>query len=295
MTDGRTTRLRGLLNGRTFFTAPGVYDAFSAMVAARVGFPALYMSGYGTVMAHLGVPDAGLGTYTDFVGRLEVIAGLTEAPVIADADTGFGGLVNLRRTVRGYERAGAAAIQIEDQEFPKRCGHTDGKRVIPAEDMVLKIKVALDSRQSDDFCIIARTDARHVLGFDEALRRAHLYAEAGADVIFFEAPETEAEMARVAAEINRPLVANMTARGGKTPELAAETLERLGYAFAIHPGLAMMTAAAAMEQALTHLRDHRCTLQLDMPMFTLEQMHELVGFPEVWAFERRFAADTPAS
>ncbi|MEO3388156.1 isocitrate lyase/PEP mutase family protein [Mesorhizobium sp. CAU 1741] len=288
-----TAQLRNLLLQKAFFTAPGVYDAFSALVAERVGFPALYMTGYGTVMAHLGLPDAGLGTYSDFVGRLSAIVDRTNVPVIADADTGFGGLVNLRQTVRGYEKAGASAIQIEDQEFPKRCGHTEGKRVIPAEDMVLKIRVALDTRIDDDFCIIARTDARNVLGLDEALRRATLYAEAGADIIFVEAPESEAEMARIAAEIDAPLVANMTAKGSRTPEIAAEKLEAMGYALAIHPGLAMLSAAAAMQQALEHLKTHRSTVSLDMPMFSLEEMHELVGFPEIWAFEKRWGDEAP--
>lgn len=236
MSDTRPSQFRRLLQGGTFFTAPGVYDGITALVADRVGFPALYFTGYGAVVSHLGLPDVGLGTYSDFVDRLKMIAERTSAPIIADADTGFGGLLNVRHTVRGYEAAGAAAIQIEDQEFPKRCGHTDGKRVIPTEEMVLKIKVAIDSRKNEDFCIVARTDARAVFGLDEAIRRGQAFAEAGADVIFVEAPLSENEMARIAAEIDAPVLANMIASGAKTPELPSWRLIELGYSFAIHPG-----------------------------------------------------------
>ncbi len=173
-------RLAARQEAKELIVAPGVYDMISLRLADRLGFEALYMTGYGTVASHLGLPDAGLATYSDMVGRVERMAQMARTPLIADADTGYGGLLNVEYTVRGYERAGAAGIQIEDQEFPKRCGHTPNRRVIDAEDMVLKVRAAVESRASRDFLVIARTDARTSLGLDEALRRAELYARAGA-------------------------------------------------------------------------------------------------------------------
>src|SRR5690606_25487905 len=166
--------------------APGIYDGISARIADAMGFDVLYMPGCGTVASHLGLPDAGLATYTHMVNRVATFAGICSTPIIADGDTGYGGLLNVDHAVRGYEKAGAVAIQIEDQEFPKKCGHTPGRRVIPAEDMVRKIKVAVEARESPDFLIIARTGARTSLGLDEALRRAEAFARAGADILFVE-------------------------------------------------------------------------------------------------------------
>ena len=230
--------LREVLNARPsdrVIAAPGVYDMVSLRMAARMGFDALYMTGYGTVASHLGLPDAGLASYADMVGRVQVMAQAAGAPLIADGDTGYGGLLNVRHTVRGYERAGAAAIQLEDQEFPKKCGHTPDRRVIAAEDMVRKISVAVEARTCLDFLIIARTDARTSLGLAEAMRRARLYAEAGADLLFVESPESEAEMAAIGHELgDRPLVANMV-EGGRTPMLSSARLAEIGYALAIYP------------------------------------------------------------
>ena len=214
-------KLRAALTDNGLIVAPGVYDMVSARIADGFGFEALYMTGYG-VSASLGLPDAGLATYTEMVGRVAQICQGTGTPVICDADTGFGGLLNLERTVRGYEAAGAAAIQIEDQVFPKRCGHTPGRRVIPADDMVRKIEVAAATRSSPDFLIVARTDARTSLGLDEALRRGEAYARAGADILFIESPESEEEMARIGRHFDVPLVANM-ADGGRTPDPAQGT------------------------------------------------------------------------
>ena len=186
-------KLIDVLNARPrdrVIAAPGVYDMVSLRMAAAMGFDALYMTGYGTVASHLGLPDAGLASYADMVGRVEAMARMAETPLIADGDTGYGGLLNVRHAVRGYERAGAAAIQLEDQEFPKKCGHTPGRRVVSADDMVRKIAVAAEARTSPDFLIIARTDARGSLGLAEAIRRARAYAEAGADMLFVESPET---------------------------------------------------------------------------------------------------------
>ena len=191
-------RLREVLNARLedrVIAAPGVYDMVSLRMAAAIGFEALYMTGYGTVASHLGLPDAGLASHADMVGRVEAMTRMVETPLIADGDTGYGGLLNVRHAVRGYERAGAAAIQLEDQEFPKKCGHTPDRRVIPADEMVRKIAVAVEARTSPDFLIIARTDARTSKGLPEAIRRARAYAEVGADMLFVELPETEDEMA----------------------------------------------------------------------------------------------------
>ena len=181
-----------------FFSAPGVFELISARIADRMDFPALYMTGYGTVASYLGLPDAGLATYSDMIDRVSRICEVARTPLMADGDTGYGGLLNMEHTVRGYERAGAAVIQLEDQEFPKKCGHTPGRRVIPIEDAVAKIKVAVDSRDSKDFLIMARTDARGLYGLDEGLRRGEAFAEAGADIVFVESRRAKRKCARSA-------------------------------------------------------------------------------------------------
>ncbi|MEP6559277.1 MAG: isocitrate lyase/PEP mutase family protein, partial [Burkholderiales bacterium] len=205
----KKTRLRERLRQPGLLSAPGVHDMVSLRLADSFGFDALYMTGFGTVASHMGLPDAGLATYSNMVGRVNAMATMAETPLIADGDTGYGGLLNVAHTVRGYEAAGAAAIQLEDQEFPKKCGHTLGRRVIPMADMVRKIRVASDARSSADFLIIARTDARTALGLDDALRRAESYARAGADVLFVESPESEDEMQQICRSFDLPLLANM--------------------------------------------------------------------------------------
>ena len=219
----------------------------SASVADGMGFTSLYATGFGTVASHLGVADAGIATYTDMVARMATFAQGCRTPVIADADTGYGGLLNVRHTVRGYEAAGVTGIQIEDQEVPKKCGHTPGRKVIPAEEMALKIKVAAEARRDPNFLIIARTDARTTLGLDEAIRRGRMYAEAGADIVFIESPESEAEMQAIGKEIDKPLLANMV-EGGRTPILPAERLAEIGYAIAIYPAVGFLGVAAALER-----------------------------------------------
>lgn len=278
-------RLRQALEIRRFVLAPGVYDMISALVADRMAFDALYVTGYGISASHLGLPDAGLATYSDMVGRIGQIVAGTTTPVIADADTGYGGLLNVRHTVRGYEAAGVSAIQIEDQEFPKKCGHTDGRKVIPAEDMVEKIAVALESRRSEDFLIIARTDSRTALGLDEALRRAERYAAAGADVIFVESPESEDELRIISERIDKPLLANMVT-GGKTPVLPAERLTELGYAIGIHPGLGFLAAGEALRRAYGELK--RTGNVVDAPLHNFDDFCRVVGFEDVWDFDRRW-------
>jgi 2,3-dimethylmalate lyase len=279
-------KLKQALQARNFIVAPGVYDLISALIADRMAFPALYVSGYGVVASYLGLPDAGIATYRDMVERVGQIAAMTKTPIIADADTGYGGLLNVRHTVRGYEKAGVTAIQLEDQEFPKKCGHTPNRRVIPLDDMVLKIKVACDSRSSADFLVIARTDSRTALGLDEALRRAEAFAAAGADVIFVEAPESEAEMLAIAKRIDAPLLANMV-NGGKTPLLSAARLAEIGFAAAIFPAAGFLAAASALENAYGDLRDNGVSTG-KAPMYSFEAFNQLIGFPDVWDFEKRF-------
>jgi len=282
-------KLLDVLNTRPrdrVIAAPGVYDMVSLRMAAAMGFDALYMTGYGTVASHLGLPDAGLASYADMVGRVEAMARMAEAPLIADGDTGYGGLLNVRHTVRGYERAGAAAIQLEDQEFPKKCGHTPGRRVVPADDMVRKIAVAAEARTSADFLIIARTDARGSLGLAEAIRRARAYAEAGADMLFVESPESEAEMEEIGRELgDMPLVANMV-EGGRTPMLEPKRLAEIGYALAIYPVAGLLSAAAALEAVYRQIRDTDSSLGSPAPLYSFAEMNRLMGFGEVWAFDK---------
>jgi len=280
------TRLRAALDDKRLITAPGVYDMISAKIADGLGFKALYMTGYG-VSASLGLPDAGLASYTEMVGRVAQICQGTATPVICDADTGFGGLLNLERTVKGYEAAGAAAIQIEDQVFPKRCGHTPGRRVVPAEQMVRKIEVAAASRASPDFLIVARTDARTSLGLDEALRRGEAYARAGADVLFIESPESEAEMARIGRHFDVPLLANM-ADGGRTPILPKARLEELGYRIAIFPATGFLATAKALERVYGVLRQTGSSDTLASEFYPFDRFCRLVGFEHVWEFEKRW-------
>jgi 2,3-dimethylmalate lyase len=279
--------LRAHLEAGRFIAAPGVYDLISALIADRMGFRALYVTGYGTVASALGLPDAGLATYSQMIDRIGRIAEMTATPVIADADTGYGGLLNVRHTVRGYEKAGVTGIQIEDQEFPKKCGHTPNRRVVPLADMVRKIKVASDSRSSADFLIIARTDARTSLGLDEAIRRGIAYGEAGADIVFIESPESESELAEVARRIGKPVIANMV-NGGRTPMLPAARLQELGFSAAIFPAVGFLATAEALTNAYRDLQEHGTTSSA-VPMFSFAAFNELIGFKDVWEFEKRYA------
>jgi len=281
-----TASLSRRLQQPGLITAPGVHDMVSLRMADRLGFDALYMTGFGAVASHLGLPDAGLATYSDMVGRVRQMATLARTPLIADGDTGYGGLINVQHTVQGYEAAGAQAIQLEDQEMPKKCGHTPGRRVVPMADMVKKIQVAAASRSSPDFLIIARTDARTALGLDEALRRAEAYARAGADILFVESPESEEEMRRIGRSVGRPLLANMV-EGGKTPVLPAPVLLELGYRIAIFPVSALLAATQAMQAVYAALKAEGSTTTLKQPLMPFAELTTLMGFPEVYEFERR--------
>ena len=280
--------LKQALAAGEFIVAPGVYDLISALIADRMGFKALYVTGYGTVASHLGIPDAGIATYRDMLDRVGRIAEMTHTPIIADADTGYGGLLNVRETVRGYEKAGVTAIQIEDQVFPKKCGHTPNRQVVPLAEMAQKIRVACDSRQSPDFLVIARTDARTDRGLEEAVTRGIAFAEAGADVVFIEALENEAEMAECARRIDAPLLANM-ANGGCTPILSARQLQDMGFALSIFPGAGFLAAAAALEAIYADILEHGTTTEQSR-LYDFERFSRLMGFEDIWDFERKYAS-----
>ncbi len=285
------TKLRELLRAGEFINAPGVFEMFSARIADRMNFKALYMTGYGVSASHLGLADAGLVTYTDMVSRARTIAEGISKPLIADADTGFGGLINIRHTVRGYEAAGVQAIQMEDQENPKKCGHTPNRRVVPLPDMLKRIEVALDARRSDDFLLIARTDARTGLGIDEAIARGKAFAKAGADIVFIESPESVDEFKRIGQELAGSgawLIANMVP-SGRSPEIAAPELQAMGFSLAIWPGIGMGAVCAALEATYRHLETNGSTIGCPAPMFDMNKLHQLVGFEDVWAFEKRYA------
>ncbi|MBF9066504.1 isocitrate lyase/PEP mutase family protein [Streptacidiphilus fuscans] len=246
-------RLRELLASGRLVTAPGVYDGLGAHLVARCGFPTAYLTGAGVAVAGYGLPDIGLLTATEMVERARIVAdALGEVPLIADADTGYGEAVHVVRTVRAYERAGVAAIQLEDQAFPKKCGHLPDKELVDARAFEAKLHAALDARTDPDTVIVARTDARGPLGIAEAIDRAGRYAAAGADVVFVEAPQTLEEIEKIAAQVDAPLLINMV-QGGLTPDTAPDTLAALGYRIAIHPGALLGPAVLAGFDSLKRL------------------------------------------
>jgi 2-methylisocitrate lyase-like PEP mutase family enzyme len=279
--------LRQKLARKEFFVAPGMQDMIATVIANKVGFDIVYGTGYFLTASASGLPDAGIATYTQMLDRMTTLVKTSNAAVIADADTGYGGLLNVHHTVKGYEAAGVTAIQLEDQEFPKKCGHTPYKRLIPLEDMVEKIKVAADARtDKENFLIIARSDARQSEGLDGSLRRIEAYSKAGADVLFPEALTSEEEMRKACAAFDKPLMANM-ADGGLTPILPAKTLKEIGYAFAIYPSMTSLVAAAAMETALVMLKQKGS--YEEMPLFNFKEFCGLIGFQDVWDFEKKWA------
>lgn len=284
-TNMASKTLRACLEAGEFIAAPGVFDLLSAKIAGLTGAKALYMTGYGTVASYLGYPDAGLATYTDMVDRAAAIARAVDRPLIADADTGYGGLLNVHHTVRGYERAGVAMIQLEDQQIPKKCGHTPHRRIVSTEQMVNKIKVASDARSSQDFLILARTDARTSFGLDEAIRRAEAYVRAGADAIFIEAPESVEEMKKIGACVDAPLVSNQL-HGGKTPILPQAELQKIGFSAAIYPTAGLFAAAKALASVYD---DHVNDRAVQAPLFAFDDFTRMIGFQEVWDFEERYA------
>ncbi len=274
--------------------APGAYDALSARLVERAGFPAVYASGAGASYSLLGSPDIGLLSFAEMRDQVSRIAAAVGIPVIADGDTGHGNALNVRRTVREFESAGASAIQLEDQTFPKRCGHLSEKTVIPTSEMVGKLRAAADARASSETLVIARTDALAVEGVDAALERLRAYSEAGADVLFLEAPPDVPTMQRACAELGRPMMANMV-EGGKTPLLSAAELEKIGYRLVIFPGAGARVAAFALRELYTTLAREGTTSSLLDRMLLFDELNRVVGLPELRATGARFQGSSSTS
>ena len=283
-----TRRLRALLGENRCIIAPGVADALAARLVALEGFDAIYMTGFGTSLTRLGMPDVGLLTASEMVDNASRIADASGLPLVADADTGYGNPINVRRTIRDYEKAGVAGVHIEDQVWPKRCGHLAGKRVIPATEMVAKIKAACDARRDPDFVIIARTDAVAVEGLEAALERGERCREAGADMLFIEAPVGRAEVERVASRFKGvPLLYNMAA-SGKTPDLPSDELGRLGFRLAIYPNWMILAAIPAMQHLLRELKRAGGVAHLRDKVATFKQFTDIAGLPEIQQLEERY-------
>ena len=284
--NNRTT-LKQLLARDRILIAPCCFDMISARLIERAGFEAVYLGGYAHVASHLGLPDAGLATFSEMLERVHNLSRCVGLPVLADGDTGYGNALNMRRTVQEYEQAGAQAIQVEDQEMPKKCGHTPGKRLIEAQEMALKIEAAVHSRRSDDFLIIARTDAIAVAGLQEAVARGKLYERAGADVVFLEAPTTVEELEVAAGSFGVPTMANMI-EGGKTPFLTAAELEGLGFRIAAYPHSLILSCIRSIDKTLSALKEHGTTREVAGEMADFSELDELIGFPEARAWEARY-------
>ena len=284
-----TTRLRRMLREPGIIMAPGAYDCLTARIIEQAGFPAVYMTGAGTSVARLGYPDLALATMTEMVANAADIAAAIEVPVIADADTGYGGILNIQRTIRQYERSGVAAVHIEDQEFPKRCGHLDNKRVISPEDMVGKIQAAVDARTDDDFVIIVRTDALAVTDWDDTMRRCEAYTKAGADVLFVEALRSPEEAERAARSLELPLLYNFV-ETGKSPLIPAQELERLGFKLVIYPASALLTVSKVVSDLMRDLMTRGTTAHLVENMVSLQDCFESVGLSEMLALDESYSA-----
>ena len=288
MTERAPARFRALLERPGCIVAPGVADALAARLVALEGFDAVYMTGFGTSLTRLGMPDVGLLTQTEMVDNAARIVDASGLPVIADADTGYGNPINTRRTIRDYERAGVAGVHIEDQVWPKRCGHLAGKRVIPTAEMVAKVRAACDARVDADFVVIARCDAIAVEGLEAALERGARYREAGADMLFIEAPVGRAEVERVAQHFRGvPLLYNM-ASSGKTPDLPADELGRLGFKLAIYPNWVILAAIPAMQAVLRELKAKGSIADVRGRVATFKQFTDIAGLPEIQRLEERY-------
>ena len=279
-------QLRALLNKGGLITAPGVYDGLSARIAEAAEFEALYISG-GAIARSMGYPDVGLVTQTEMIKRLEEIRAVTSLPLIVDADTGYGNAINVVRTIRAYERAGAAALHIEDQVEPKRCGHYEGKEIVSAHEMEQKIRAAVEAREQGALVIIARTDARAVIGLEAAIERGNAYAETGADMIFVEAPQSVEEIERIAQEVKAPLLINMF-WGGKTPLVPADKLAALGYRLVIVPSDLQRAAIRAMQRAAAVIRQDGNTAAMAEEMVSFVEREEVIGKSDIEALQKRF-------
>ena len=286
---GARTGLRERFEAGEMVLAPGCYDALGARLVEEAGFPAAYMTGFGSAASRLGRPDVGLMTLSEMVDNARRIAQAIDIPVIADADTGYGNSLNVIRTVHEYEAAGVSAIHLEDQVMPKKCGHMDGKQVVPAGEMAAKVSAAVAARRSPDFLIIARTDARAVEGLDAALHRARIYRDAGADVLFIEAPQSEAEIEAVARAFpDVPLLFNY-AEGGKTPAVTHAFLRELGFKLVIFPLTVLLTATEAIRSALSRIKSDGTPIELVPSMLPFGDFLDFIGMAEIHELEQRFA------
>ena len=285
-TTRRTTQLRNLIRAGGPGIVPGATDCFTARLIEEAGFSVVYVTGGGTANTYLGGPDIGLITLNELASQVERISDAVSVPVIADCDTGFGGVANVKRTIRAYERAGAAGLHIEDQVFPKRCGHFEGKAVVPVEDMLYRLQAALDARTDPDFLIIARTDARGPEGFEPALARAHAYLDLGVDAIFVEAPSSIEELRRIGQEFRgTPLVANMVERS-RTPLLPERELKEMGFSIILYANAALYLGSFAIRQGLQVLSNERTTASLLDRMTTFQERQLIIGLAKVDAAER---------
>ena len=285
-----TQKLRKLFQDLKLVVAPGAHDALTARVIEKCGFEAVYMTGYGQAASHLGRPDVGLICYSEMLDRAANIVETTELPVLADADTGFGSAINVIRTVRGYQKAGVAAIQLEDQVAPKRCGHMVGREVVSKEEMLGKIKAAVDARFDPDFMIIARTDARTVHGLDEALDRAKAYEEAGADIIFVESPESDDEMKTINTTITKAFTLANMVEGGRTPLLPNNELEAIGYRIVIYPTASTYLTTKAMMNLMNTLKNEGTTKGLMDQMVTFSEFNDLIGLTQINELGTKYGA-----
>lgn len=291
---GNNSRFRQMLKEPGIIVAPGAYDCLTAKIIEQAGFPAVYMTGAGTSVARLGYPDLALATMTEMVASAADIVAAVDVPVIADADTGYGGPLNIQRTVRQYERTGVSAIHIEDQEFPKRCGHLDDKLVIPEDDMVRKIQAAIDARTDDDFTIIVRTDALAVTDWDDTMRRCDAYVEAGADVLFIEALRTPEEAEQVARNFDVPLLYNFV-ETGKSPPIPVQELERMGFKMVIFPVSALLTVCRVVGNLMGELMERGTTADLMDDMTSVHECFDLMGLSEMLAIDSRYGVSPKAS
>ena len=283
-------RLRALLAEPQIAVMPGCFDALSAKLVAAAGFKVTFMSGFAVAAARLGMPDTGLISFGEMLDSLRnCCAAAGAVPLIGDGDTGYGNALNVQRTVVEYARAGAAAVMIEDQVSPKKCGHTRGKQVISREEARMKIRAAADVKADADILIMARTDARAVDGFDAALDRCRDFEEAGADIIFLEAPETQDEMARFCQAMSRPCMANMVP-GGKTPILPPDRLQTIGYKLALYPVMLLSAAVAAMQSTLSALKPAAGAPM--PPAVSFAELQSVVGFPDYWQREEKYKAES---
>tara|TARA_B100001245_G_C22866587_1_gene416757 strand:- start:48 stop:908 length:861 start_codon:yes stop_codon:yes gene_type:complete len=281
-----TSKLRQLIERPGIIVAPGAYDCLTAKIIQQSGFPAVYMTGAGTSVARYGFPDLALASMTEMISNAADITASVSVPVIADADTGYGGLLNVGRTVRKYEQSGVAAIHIEDQEFPKRCGHLDDKRVIPTEDMIPKIMEAVESRTDKDFLIIVRTDALAVTGWEDTMDRCHRYIDAGADVLFVEALRSREDAQRAVELLPVPLLYNFV-ETGKSPLLSASDLESIGFKIVIFPASNLLLVTATIQKLMAELKEKGTTIGMMEQMVSLQECFELMGLSEMLAVDAK--------